>query len=161
MFGTMLIKHLTFISTKLKSVLLWLSTLQDSTLLLLFKTKFKWWMFLVMTLFRLNQLESRAVLKFSFLMEAIFLLLLKGNRFSFTTFGQEKAQEVSFLKVIMVELSLYFGMTMTQDFIVLQMMETCICGIFRTILQELTSMWITRNQCFRELQKLMKWIPVI
>jgi len=97
-------------------------------------------MFLAMILFHLSPLALRAAQKFSFLMEAIFLLLLKDNRYSFITSGLEKVQELSFSKVITEESSLFCGMMMTQGSIVLQTMETCICGTFRTTQQELMSM---------------------
>ena len=97
-------------------------------------------MYLAMILFHLSLLVLKAARKFCFLMEAISSQLLKDSKYSFITFGLEKVQELSFSKAITEESNLSYGMMMTQGSIVLQMMETCICGIFRITQQELMNM---------------------
>jgi len=98
-----------------------------------------------MTLSHSNRLESKDAQRFSFLMEGIFLQQPRDSKSSFTTFGLEKAEEVSSSKAIMEESSLSFGTMTIQGSIVLRMTETCICGTFKTIRQELTSMSTIKN----------------
>ena len=89
-----------------------------------------------MILFPSNQLVLKVAKNFNLLMVVIYLQQPKANKFSFITFGLEKVLELNCLKDIMEEFDSFYGMMMILDFIVLQMMETCIYGIFKIILLE-------------------------
>lgn len=160
-FGTMQQNNLKSTNTRQKNVWQLHSIHLDSTSSLLCKIKFKWWMFSVTIWLHSNQSVLKAVQKFSSPMEVIYLLLFKEVKLLFTTFGREKADQHSCLKVIMVELNAFFGMMMILDSIVLLLMETCMFGTFKTITKELMNMSIHQNLFLHLLLKFLRWTPVI